>query len=123
MEDLIRYNKTIIESIKLLALPYEQQSEYFPSFVDTPFEILDTFENAFLLLPQLVEENYFSNNGIASLLRIHNWIAMVCSKPVLKDLDENQFDNHSDWKKLRDLAKEAIIAMGEPIEKPNKDYL
>ena len=123
MEDLIRYNKTVIESIKLLALPYEEQSEYFPSFVDTPFEILDTFEKAFLLLPQLVEENHFSNNGIASLLRIHNWVTVVCNKPEFKDLDENQFKNHLDWEKLRYLAKEALIVMGEPIEKPNKNCI
>jgi hypothetical protein len=117
MEDLIRYNKKIIESVKLLSLSYDEQREYFPNFVDTPFEILDTFENAFLLLPQLVENNFFNNSSVANILRIHNLVAYILRNVDLEDIQSPQ------WAKLKVLANEAVIVMGEKIEKPDKNYL
>ena len=123
MKDIDRYYKKVIESVKLLALPYEQQKLFFPAFVDAPFEVLDTFGHAFLLLPQLVEDNRFSNAGIGSLLRLWNMIELTARTPELKDLEEDQFSTHESWEKVRGLARDALIRIGEPLEKPDPHYI
>jgi hypothetical protein len=105
MED--QYN-AVIDSIKLLAMPYERQVTMFPNFVDIPFEIIDTFNEAFLLLPDLIEKEYFTNKGIASIIRIFNWIQLTSSNPLLKDYNEIDFMVAPQWEKLREMSKEAL---------------
>lgn len=123
MRDTDRYYKKVIESVKLLALPYEQQKTYFPEFSDIPFEILDTYDKAFSLLPSLVEEDRFSNAGIAGLLRLHILIDLTAGIPDLADLGETQFRDRPEWNKIRVLAKETLGLIGEPLEKPDPDYI
>ncbi len=120
----INYQRTkIIESIKLLALPYSEQIICFPDFVDVPFEVLDTFGNNFLVLPQLIENHCFSYQGIAWLLRLNNLINMLVNDIELKNLEEEQFKNHPKWKSLRLMARDTLIELGEEIGKPNRKYI
>jgi hypothetical protein len=123
MEDLDKHYKKVIESLKLLSLPYEEQKHYFPDFVDIPYEILDTFDNAFLLLPKLIENDLFSNNGIAWLIRLHNTINLLASNPDFKDLEENQFRDNEEWNKIRGFSKEVLRHINEPIENPDPKYI
>lgn len=117
-----QYRK-VIESLKLLSLAFQEQKQCFPEFVDVPFEVLDTFNNAFLLLPNLIEDEQFSNHEISILIRLHNLINFTASNPVLKDLEEEQFSTNAEWNKLRELSKEALRLIGEPIEKPDLKYI
>lgn len=64
--------KKVTESLKLLASSLEEQENYLPDFADVPYNVTSSFENAFLLLPTLIENNKFSNNSIASILRVYN---------------------------------------------------
>lgn len=98
------------ESVKLLSLPFSEQKKRFPEFVDIPFEILDSFENQFMVLPDLVESGCLSHQGIANLIRLHNLIGFTSSNQVLKDLDEQQFEFAPEWQKVRKLAGETMIA-------------
>lgn len=95
MKSLEHNYSKIIESLKLLALPYKKQKEYFPSFVDIPFEILDTFSNSILPLPTLIEEEFFSFKEIAYLLRVKNLITIIVENPSFEDLGEAYFENNA----------------------------
>jgi len=123
MEHLDFFYRKTLESLKLLAMPFDIQKKCFEDFVDAPFEVLDTFDNAFLQLPELIEDGRFSNLEIASILRLCNLINFTASKPELKNLDENQFSTHVSWNRIREQAKELLILLGEPIEMPDKNYL
>lgn len=123
MEELDRHYKKVIESLKLLSLSYEKQKTLFPDFVDVPFEILDTFENAFLLLPSLIENTLFSYNSIAYLLRLHNIIIITSQIPKFKDLNEHQFQYSLEWEKIREMSKDALKQIGEPLSTPNTEYI
>ena len=117
-----RYYKNIVTSLELLSLKFEEQQKEFPEFVDVPFEVLDTFHNALLHLPKLIEENRFENHVIASLLRLQNIINFTASNPKFKDLEEEQFKVSDEWNKVRRMAKETLQIMGEYPATPSNGW-
>ncbi|WP_288438503.1 hypothetical protein [uncultured Chryseobacterium sp.] len=109
--------KKIIESLKLLASSLEEQEKYLPDFADIPDDVTSSFENAFLLLPSLVENNKFSNASIASILRLNNKVQWC-----LRNIDLDDFSN-SEWNKVREMAKNTLQIMGESFGKPDLNYI
>lgn len=109
--------KRVAESLRLLAASLEQQRAYLPEFADVPDDVTSSFENAFLLLPQLIESNKFSNNSIASLLRLYNKMQWC-----LRNIEMDDFSN-SEWDKVRKLAKETLHLIGETPGKPDPQYV
>ena len=117
------YYKKITESLRLLSLPFEEQIKCFPNFVEVPFEVLDTFNKAFLLSPTLIELGKFNNSIIANLLRLHNLINLTLNNPNFKDLEDEQFSKSSEWNKVRELSKEILQLMGEAFKNPDPKYI
>lgn len=109
--------KKIVESLKLLALSLEDQESYLPDFADVPDDVTSSFENAFLFLPLIVEHNKLSNNSIASILRLNNKVQWC-----LRNLDLDDFSN-AEWNKVRQMARDTLLIMGEPIEKPDPNFI
>ncbi|THV63149.1 MULTISPECIES: hypothetical protein [Chryseobacterium] len=109
--------KKIVESLKLLASSLEEQEKYLPDFADVPDDVTSTFENAFLLLPPLIESNKFSNASIASILRLNNKVQWC-----LRNIDLDDFSN-SEWNKVREMAKNTLQIMGESFGKPDLHYI
>lgn len=116
-----RYYHLIVESLKLLALDYPDQEKHFPSFVDVPFEILDTFEKAFVLLPQVLEADRVACKVVPSLLRIHNLIAGELCHPDFSTLEAVELCNSTKWDTIRKIAKECLNLMGEPCIEPERN--
>lgn len=109
--------KKVIESLKLLAASLEQQKDYLPEFADVPDDVTSSLENAFLLLPQLIDSGKFSNASIASFLRLYNKVQWC-----LRNIDLDDFANE-EWNKVRGLAKETLQLIGESVEKPDPRYI
>lgn len=121
--DIHRFHKRLVESIKLLSLPYDDQEKYFEDFTDKPFEVVDTFHSVFLLLPQILEAELIPYAAIPNILRLHIFIWMAGSDLELCDLEVEQFRSHHRWNLLREIAGETLQIMGEPLEKPDPDYI
>lgn len=121
--EMERYYKKLIESLKLLSLNFNDQQQYFPEFADIPFEILDTYEKAFCLLPQLIEANVIKCYALPNLLRLHNLINIELQNSNFDTLEVNNLYNSSEWIQITKLSKEILTLMNEPIEKPNSNYL
>lgn len=121
--DLDLYYKKTIEGLKLLAMPFTMQKTYYEDFVEVPFEVLDTFDDIIIQLPKLIEGNRFTNMQIASLLRLHNRINFVITDPDLRNLDEMSFSDDNRWNNIREMAKESLIIMNEPIIPPDSKYI
>jgi hypothetical protein len=107
----------VTESLKLLAATFEEQGKYLPEFADVPDDVTSSFENAFLLLPQLIDSGRLSNTSIASLLRLYNKMQWC--------LRNTELDNFSNtyWNDVRNLARETLRLMGEPLDKPDTKYI
>lgn len=109
--------KKVTESLKLLASSLEEQESYLPEFADVPDDVTSSFENAFLLLPTLVESNKLTNDSIASILRLNNKVQWC-----LRNLDLDDFSN-AEWNKVREMARDTLRLMGEPLGKPDTNYI
>ncbi len=94
--------KLVIESLKLLAMPLQSQKDFLNDFVDVPDDVISNFENAFLVLPILIENDKFTNNFIASVLRLNNKI-----KWCLRNIELDDFEN-SEWNKVRIMSNETL---------------
>lgn len=121
--DIVEYKKKLTESLKLLSLTFKEQSLCLPDFVDVPFEVIDSYGNAFLLLPQIIEAGLINYPVIANLLRLHNLINFTANRPEFKDLEEAQFANSEEWNLVRALSRETLELMEEPLEKPDLKYI
>ena len=124
MQDLERFYIKIIESLKLIGTSdFEDTKSYFPDYVDLPFEVLDTYHNAFLLIPDLIDNNQFSNNTIANLIRLEILLNIIIKKPDFEHLNYEQLVNTKEWQTIINLAKETLDLIGIPLDKPDLDYI
>ena len=113
--------KSLIESLRLLASSFENQVEYLPDYVDVKDEVINTFCDAFLLLPQLIENGLLNKEAIASVLRCFNWMNMIVLNDSTSDLES--FKNHESWGKVRILAAKALDEMEEEKGKPDLSHI
>lgn len=114
--------KSLVESLRLLASSYENQVNYLPDFANIQDEVVATFGDAFLLLPQLIESNLLSMKAIASIVRCHNWMDIaVRDESISSDLES--FKSHESWQKVRSLAATALEMMKEEKKKPDLGHI
>ena len=111
----------LIERLKLLASPYNTQINCLPDFVDVPSEVISEFTESILMLPELIENDFFSKNTIASIVRCFNCTELISRNDDLLNLGAMQ--NHKDWEKARKLAKECLKLMGEEYGEPNLGHV
>ncbi|PYF69368.1 hypothetical protein [Pedobacter nutrimenti] len=107
----------VVESLRLLSSSYEDQKKYLPDFADVPDDVTSSFENAFILIPSLIEKGEFSYKAIASIIRVYNKMEWC-----LRNVDLDDFSN-MEWNKLRELSKETLSVLDEPIQQPNMKYI
>ena len=107
----------LVNSLKLLGLPYEDQRKILPDFVSNiQDDVVSEFENAFMLLPQLMEQNKVSFEAVKSILNCYILMGMNISNP---ELPERAFERHESWERIRKSAKQALDEMNEELTYPN----
>ena len=106
--------KSLVQSLRLLANPYEKQRDSLPDFVVVQDEVVNSFGDAFLLLPQLIETGNLPLKAIASIVRCFNQVDMATRNSDWSDLEI--FKNHECWEKVRYFAHKALEDIGEPTE-------
>lgn len=119
--DLKPQYKSLVESLRLLASSYENQLDYLPDFVNIQDEVVATFGDAFLLLPQLIEGNFLSMKAIASIVRCFNWMDMTVRNDSVSDLES--FKSHETWQKVRSFADMALEDMEEEKKRPDLSHI
>lgn len=109
---------SLINSLRALALPYEEQQALMPDFVFALYDLPETFyESGFILLPQIVEAGLLSNETIATLIRIEIAISGI-NWQQMDSISKDEVISQPVWEKLHTLAKEALNSMDEKIVKP-----
>ncbi len=90
----------LIKSLDLLTSSAEDLEKTLPAFVyDIDEDVISEFENGFLLLPQLIENNMLSTGSIVSVLRLNNKVQWC-----LRNIGQEYFSNE-EWNEVRTLAK------------------
>lgn len=117
-DQLSGYERLLTDSLKQMAMSFEEQRGFLPVFVDVPFEVVDDYEHAFRLLPALIEAGYFSREAIAAMIRLSNYIQhFIVGHPRYLELKYEDFPQFEEWHMGRILAKETLQLL-EEIKKP-----
>ena len=103
-----KYN-ILVESLKLLAASFEEQRNLLSDFADITDDVISSFENAFLLLPEIIESGKLDNISISYILRTFNWMSWSIRNADLDDFSSKE------WDKVRNLAREALVKMNIQI--------
>jgi len=111
--------KLLVESLRLLASSYEKQADYLPEFVVVQDEVVSLFSDAFLIVPQLIENNLLLNEAVASTIRCYNFMEMALRNQESPD----EFKNKDSWNKVRELASSTLEKMGEEFKDPDLSFV
>jgi len=126
MKELELYYKRIIESLKLISIANDENriKSYFPDFVDLPFEIVDTYHNAFLLIPQLIENNLIPNDIIANLIRLEFLVNHMLGHPEYETLTNDQIFKREQWNVIVNFAQEILRTLDISYsDGPDRNYI
>lgn len=89
-----------------LSKPYREQLVSFPDFVDVFDEVISDFDNAFRLLPTLMDERIISYEAVREILKCYNFIELNLSIEERKTDESFEFDEA--WNLVREYATNAI---------------
>jgi hypothetical protein len=104
----------LIQALQVLGSEYEQQVASFPTFVVIPDELALGFNDAFLLLDQLVTDNLISVDKTEVLYKITESLSALqqdSNRWTLEALRDS-----AEWKQIRSLAREALLLLGITLE-------
>jgi hypothetical protein len=98
--------KLLIDSLENLAKKYEDQVSSYPGFVDVFDEVISDFTEAFLLLPNIMEERMLSYEAVREIIICRNMIALNLASEQLQT--DESFELHASWNLLRQHAAAAL---------------
>lgn len=99
----------LITSLENLSLPYNQQIGKFPEFVDLFDELILDFDDAFRLLPALMDNQLVSYEAVKEILRCNNLIELNLSTEDRKT--DESFENDEAWNLVREYAGNAVTIL------------
>ena len=109
----------VVDSLRLAALPAEEQIAALPDFVDVPAEVALLYDDAFRLVPQIREAGLITDEQEESLVRLdrlHRDMGIATDKDWLWTVDAMRSDER--WARSRRLAAEALAALGREAGTP-----
>jgi hypothetical protein len=100
----------LVESLRLMASSPAEQVRALPEFVVVTDEIVSTFGDAMLLMPQLARAGLIKPEANDAIQRVDSWLD---SMPMDGSLtDACTLESHEFWRHARTLAAQALDALG-----------
>jgi hypothetical protein len=108
----------LVDGLRLAALSPNEQIAALPDFVDVPYEIAQTYDDAWVLAPQIREAGLLTEEQYASLERIDRLFeemrgASLESLWTIEAVREDPL-----WRRSRELATEALSLLGRSPGRP-----
>jgi hypothetical protein len=117
--DPAAFLETVVDALRLVALPAEEQIAVLPDFVAVPDEVLQLYEDAWVLVPQIREADLLTDEQYEALARLDR------HHTTMAGIDEHDrfwtaegMRNDKRWAMSRQLAGEALDRLGRPLGKP-----
>jgi hypothetical protein len=110
----------VVDALRLAALPADQQVSVLPDFVHVPDEIAMTYDDAWVLVPQIKEAKLLNDEQYEALARLDRHFEEMVSATdgdPLWTIEAMQVDDR--WAKSRQLAEDALRALGRAPEPPH----
>lgn len=93
-------------SLVCLSKPYQEQVDTFPEYADVFDEVISDFDNAFRLLPSLMEAKAVSYEAVIYILKCNNLIELNLS--VEERQTDESFESDDAWNLVREYATNAL---------------
>ncbi|NBA86189.1 hypothetical protein GVN16_10480 [Emticicia sp. CRIBPO] len=93
-------------SLVCLSKSYEEQVATFPDYVDVFDEVISDFDNAFRLLPSLMEARIVSYEAVIDILKCNNLIELNLSIEEMQT--DESFESDDAWNLVREYATNAL---------------
>lgn len=103
--------KLLMDSLENLSKTYQEQVMSFPDFVDVFDEVVTDFDDAFRLLPTLMDEKLISYEAVSEIIKCYNLIEINLSVEEQKTDESFEFSN--EWNLVRGHAKNALNLMSK----------
>lgn len=94
------------DSLVGLSKPYKEQQAIFPDYADVFDEVISDFDNAFRLLPILMEAGIVSYEAVIDILKCNNLIELNLSIEERKT--DASFKSDDSWNLVRAYATSAL---------------
>lgn len=94
------------DSLTNLSKSYQEQINNFPDYVDVYDEVVSDFDNAFRLLPAIMEQRAISYEALIEILKCNNLIAINLS--VTERQTDKSLENDEAWNLVRAYASNAL---------------
>jgi hypothetical protein len=110
----------VVDSLRLAALPAEQQIAVLPDFVHVPQEVSLLYDDALMLVPWIREAGLITDEqeeALARLRRLHIEMAAAIDNDLLWTVEAMRSDER--WEQGRGLATEALAALGRDLGRPS----
>lgn len=115
------YYKILVQSLNLVASAYEVQNKVLPAFVNIPDEIALIYTEAYLIIPQIKEENIISKSAINQMKKLDELFKKMSENKLIWNHESLMNDNI--WEKSRELALNILFELGESYEKPDLYFI
>lgn len=110
-----------LQSLRLVGSSSKVQISKFPNFVNVPDEIALVYNDAYLLIPQLLDQNLISIEALNILKKLNELFDKMSKDYSLWALDK--LENDENWKLSRELAHSALEALGESYDNPDLNFI
>lgn len=94
------------KSLVCLSKAYKEQMAFFPDYTDVFDEVISDFDNAFRLLPSLMEVRIVSYEAVIDILKCNNLIVLNLS--IEERQTDESFENDDAWNLVREYAASAL---------------
>lgn len=101
--------KILVSSLKNLSKNYSEQVSSFPDFVDVFDEVISDFDNAFHLLPTLMDKKLVSYEAVKEMIKCRNLIELNLS--VEERTSDESFEFDDCWNLVREYSVNALNLM------------
>lgn len=107
----------LVEATQLLAADFAGQVAALPSFVHVPDEVLLHYDDAFLLMPQVLEAGLITAEQAAVAEAMHQALDTI-SVPQDYAVALRALEHAPEWAALRAQARALLKALDEPLRAP-----
>ena len=104
----------LVDGLQLLAAEAEEQVKAVPDYACVTDEVISTFCDAYLLVPQLQKAGIINDVAVTALKAVDDYIERM---PIDDSLaDTASLESHPFWAEARNLASNALHALGMVVQ-------
>jgi hypothetical protein len=114
----------MMQTLQFVAADYSTQIQAFPDFVFVPDEVVSTFEENYLLFPQIIRMGLVNELQVEAVDSVNNLLSEMQSMPKVRNIwSLKAMKRDPEWDKLREFAKNALIAFEKPLLPPTLNWI